>query len=49
MIVKGLEVMKILYTTKEAFLKAKAFFDACRYEWTFEDQGNDNYLVTIFY
>ena len=30
--------MKILYTTKEA-----------RYEWSYEDQGNDNYLVTIFY
>ena len=41
--------MKILYTTKEAFDRAKRFFDACQYEWSYEDQGNDNYLVTIFY
>ena len=41
--------MKILYTTREAFNKAKKFFDACQYEWTYEDEGNDNYLVTIFY
>ena len=41
--------MKILYTTREALNRAKQFLDACRYEWSYEDQGNDNYLVTIFY
>ena len=41
--------MKILYITKEAFNKAKKFFNACQYEWSYENQGNDNYLVTIFY
>lgn len=41
--------MKILYTTRETFNKAKKFFNACRYEWSYKDQGNDNYLVTIFY
>lgn len=40
--------MKILYTTREAFMRAKAFFDAYHYDWTVENQGNDYYLVTIF-
>ena len=44
-----MNTMKILYTTREAFNKAKEFFDACRYEWSYENQGNNNYLVTIFY
>lgn len=44
-----MDTMKKLYTTREAFNKAKKFFDACQYEWTYEDQGNNNYLITIFY
>ena len=40
--------MKILYTTEEAFNKARVFFILCQYEWTYVKIGN-NYLVTIFY
>lgn len=41
--------MKILYTSKEAFEKARKFFVACKYDWTVEEQANDYYLVTIIY
>lgn len=41
--------MKILYTTREAFERAKKFFNANQYKWYYEDKGNDNYLITVLY
>lgn len=40
--------MKILYTTEEAFNKARLFFILYQYEWSYVKRGNI-YLVTIFY
>ena len=41
--------MKILYTSREAFERAKKFFNINQYEWYYEDEGNDNYLITVLY
>ncbi len=42
------QIINILYTSKEAFNKARKFFELYQYEWTYVKQNN-SYLVTIFY